>query len=270
MPKQNIEAIYPLSPIQQGILFHSLYAPDSGVYLEQTCCELRGNLDVPAFQRAWEMIIDRHATLRTAFVWEGMAKPLQAVGGRVRFRIDEIDWRDFSREEQQKQIELYLAEDRRRGFDLHRAPLMRVTVMRLSDAAYYFVWSHHHIVMDGWSSPVLMKDLFSFYQALVRAEEPAPERSRPYSDYIEWLNKQDLEAAGHYWRKQLRGFRAATPLSVNGDGSHVPVSGSYGEAQVCLSEDTTETLKGLAKAHHLTLNTVVEGSWAVLLSLYSR
>ena len=135
MPKQNIEAIYPLSPVQQGILFHCLYAPDSGVYLEHTCCELRGNLEIPAFQRAWEMLIARHATLRTAFVWEGLEKPLQAVGGRVQFRIDQLDWRGLSREEQHKQIELYLEEDRRRGFDLHRAPLMRVMLLRLSDAA---------------------------------------------------------------------------------------------------------------------------------------
>jgi amino acid adenylation domain-containing protein len=270
MTKQNIEAIYPLSPLQQGILFHCLYAPESSVYFEHMGCVINGDLNVSAFERAWQKIVDTYAALRTAFVWEGLDEPLQVVGRKVQIRIDQRDWRELPLDEQQRQLEIYLEEDRRRGFDLHKAPLMRVTLIRLSEASYRFIWSHHHIVMDGWSAPLLMRQLFSLYQALGRGEQPALKRSRPYSEYIEWLQGHDLGAPEKYWRERLRGFDAATPLPLAQSvarGTHE--ASSYAEMEVSLSEEQTARLRGVGRERHLTLNTMVAGAWGLLLSRYS-
>src|SRR5436305_7868228 len=127
MSNKNIENIYPLSRLKEGMLFHSLYAPDSGVYVEQMCCGLSGELNVSDFRRACQKIVDRYSILRTAFVWKGMEQPLQAVGRKVQLPFEELDWRGVSSLEREERLESYIQEERQRGFKLSKAPLMRLT-----------------------------------------------------------------------------------------------------------------------------------------------
>lgn len=212
---RNIEAIYPLSPIQQGLLFHSLYAPNSGVYIEQLVCTLRADVDVSAFSRAWEHVVHRHAPLRTAFAWKSQDQPLQAVHRTVELPLVQEDWRAMALDAQERRLERWLADERARGFDVAKAPLMRLALLRFADDAWRFVWTHHHLLLDGWSLPLVLQEVFAAYEAYRTGREPALPPVRPYRDYIAWLRKQDLAAAEAYWRATLAGFTAPTPLVVD-------------------------------------------------------
>src|SRR5256885_1422766 len=132
MATKKIEAIYPLSPLQQGMLFDTLYAPESGVYVEHFVCTLRG-LAIPAFEQSWQRVVDRHPVLRTAFVWEKADTPLQVVGRQARLTIDQRDWREMSADEQHEKLQSFLAADRKRGFKLSKAPLLRLTLIRVAE-----------------------------------------------------------------------------------------------------------------------------------------
>jgi len=160
MSGKNIEAIYPLSPMQEGMLFHTLYAPASGVYFEQLSCALAGALDLALFQQAWQHIIDRHPALRTLFVWRNRDKPLQVVRQQVTLPWAHYDWRDMASDEQERRLAALLVEDRARGFELMHAPLMRCTVIQMDKALHQFVWSFHHLLLDGWSVSQVLQEAF--------------------------------------------------------------------------------------------------------------
>ncbi len=160
---REVEDIYPLSPMQQGLLFHSLYQPESGVYLEQISYGLEGELDEAAFERAWRQLMARHSILRTSFAWEGLREPLQVVHREAVLPLAREDWRGLGREEQEERLGEYLAQDRVRDFELGRAPLMRLSLIRLDEERYQFTWTFHHVLQDGWSGPLLLKDVLSYY-----------------------------------------------------------------------------------------------------------
>lgn len=270
MSNKSIEAIYPLSPLQEGILFHTLYEPELGLYIEQLTWTLHGELNIAALTQAWQQIMDRHQCLRTMFVWEGVPEPLQVVGERVKLPLEQQDWRGLSLEEQRERLEKFLEADRARGFDLARAPLMRLALIRWADDAYHLVWSHHHLLLDGWSASMLFAEVSALYQAFSAGKELQLKRPRPYSDYISWMKQQDLQSAEAFWRETLKGITAPTPLGV--DLNAVATSNgnqNFHKREAYLSEAATSALTALARRHQLTLNTIVQGAWTVLLSRYS-
>jgi Condensation domain len=264
---KNVEDTYPLSPMQEGMLFHSLYAPESGVYITQVTCTL-GNLNVFALEHAWQEVIDRHPILRTAFVWQNLKKPLQVVGRRVGAPWERQDWRGLSETEQEERFRAYLKADRGRGFKLSSAPLMRLALFQLDKDAYKFVWSHHHILLDGWSVHLLINEVASFYACFCQGRNIRLNPSRPYRDYIAWLQRQDQAAADRFWRESFKGFTAPTPLSVDREIG-ADLEERYGDERIGLSAPTTAALQNLARNQKLTLNTVAQGVWAILLSRYS-
>ena len=266
---KNIEDTYPLSPMQEGMLFHSLYAPVSGVYVTQVTCTL-GNLNVLALEQAWQEVIDRHPILRTAFVWENLKKPLQVVGRRVGAPWERQDWRELPETEQEERFRAYLKADRDRGFKLSSAPLMRLALFQLGKDTYKFVWSHHHILLDGWSVHLLINEVATFYACFCQGQNIRLNPSRPYRDYIAWLQRQDQAAAERFWRESFKGFTAPTPLSVDRKIGNAPdLEDRYGNERIGLSASTTAALQNLARSQKLTLNTVAQGVWAILLSRYS-
>jgi amino acid adenylation domain-containing protein/non-ribosomal peptide synthase protein (TIGR01720 family) len=262
-----IEEIYPLSPMQQGMLFHALYAPGRELYCVQLSCELPHGLNVKAFERAWEQVIERHAVLRTAFVWSQATEPFQVVYRREPVPLQQDDWREFTHEEQLRRLEHLLREDRRQDFDFARAPLMRLRLIHLSDEAYRFVWSFHHVLLDGWSGPLLVKEVFAYYHAYCRQQPLALPAVRPYRDYIAWLQQQDLSAAEAFWRRRLHGF--AAPTSLPRAATTAGAEAEYEERERLIDRETTAALRRLGQRQQLTLNTIVQGAWAVLLSRYS-
>ena len=268
--RHNIKAIYPLSPVQQGMLFHTLHTPASGVYFEQLICTLDEGLDVSALKASWQRVVERHPILRTFFVWEHRDRPLQIVREQVKLPWEEYDWRGDNLAKKQAQLEGFLEIDRRRGFDLTKAPLMRLSLIRVTQETYQFVWSFHHILMDGWCLPLILKEVSAFYEAFRHGKDLYLETPRPYQDYIAWLQQQDLSKAETFWRERLRGFTAPTSLETNWTTSASPdQTQGYGEQQVRLSVAATAALQAFARQHQLTLNTLVQGAWALFLSRYS-
>jgi amino acid adenylation domain-containing protein len=269
MRSKHIEDIYPLSPMQEGLLFHSLYAPERGLYITQFPYNCKG-INTSALRQAWRRIIDRHPIFRTAFAWENTERPMQVVGRKVELPFQIVDWRDLSAAEQEARFDAYLAEDRRRGFQLNKAPLLRIALFRTGDDTYKFLLSHHHILMDGWSTLLVFKEAFAFYEAIRNEREPELEPNRPFKDYIAWLLKQDLATAEAFWRENLKGFTAPTPLAVDRiPGRALSSEESYAEEFVVLPAGAMSALQSLTRRHQLTVNTVAQGAWALLLSRYS-
>ncbi len=145
---KTVEDSYQLSPIQQGMLFHSLYAQQSGVDIEQIICRLHDNLDVSAFQQAWQQVLERHPVLRTSFDWEGDREPLQCVHRQVVIPLEQQDWCSLPAKEQQEQLQAYLQVDRQHGFQLNVAPLVRLALFQIGESEYQFVWTFHHALLD--------------------------------------------------------------------------------------------------------------------------
>jgi amino acid adenylation domain-containing protein len=270
MSSNNIEDIYPLSPLQQGMLFHSLYAPESRAYFHQYTCELEGPLDLSAFKKAWRRLVDRHTILRTSFEWEELDEPVQIVNQGVEFSIELLNWEVMTSEEQERQFETFMEGDRNLGFELSRAPLMRLSLVRLSDELHRLVWSHHHILLDGWSVPIVLNEVFSFYEAYRQGRELVAEERRPYREYIAWLKKQDMLKAEAFWREKLKGVSRPAQMWVDRGAGGLPSRQEvYGDQHLLMSRAASEKLQGLARQHHLTMNTVLQGAWGLLLSRYS-
>ena len=277
MKMENVEDVYPLSPTQEGMLFHTLNAPKSGVYFNQYTCILYGDLNVSAFKKAWQQVVDRHPVLRAAFLWEGLDEPLQVVRQQVKIYWEDGDWQDLSPIEGQARLRAFLQADRERGFQLAQAPLMRLALIQLNQDTHQFIWSFHHLLSDGWSTHLLLKEVFAFYEALYRRKNLHLKRPRPYRDYIAWLQQKDLSKAEIFWRQILKDFTSPTSLKVERGRWKVDsdedfpssLGGSYDKQQIALSEATTAALQSIARDGQLTLNTLVQGVWALLLSRYS-
>jgi NRPS condensation-like uncharacterized protein len=259
---ENLEDLYRLSPLQQGILFHTLYSPNAGVYLEQSVFTAKGDFNVSAYERAWQAVMDRHPILRTSFFWEGLDNALQVVQQGVKMPIRHYDWRGLTQSEQEIRLEGFLKDDQRSGFELTKAPLMRMALIRQSDDTYQIVWSRHHLLLDRWSRSIVLQELIACYEAFRQGEELQLEEHRPYGDYIEWLQQRDTSEAEAYWRQTLNGFTSPTPLMVDRmAGDLLPHEKTYTEQRIRLSAKTTAGLQSLARQHRLTMNTVIQGAW---------
>ncbi len=259
---RNVQDIYPLSLTQEGILFHTLYEAQPGAYLDQLIFTIEGPLDAEAFRRAWQAVVDHHPVLRTIFLWENRNKPLQVVRRSAPVEMTIQD----RRRDTEAGLDGYLREDRRRGFNLQAAPLMRLALLRTGEAVHEFVWTYHYLILDGWCLPLLLRDFLAAYEALSAGRPVALPQVPPYRDYIAWLRRQDLSAAEDYWRRYLDGFKAPTPLPP--DPALAPAEG-FGHRTLRLSRETSRGLEALARANRLTPNTIFQGAWAILLARYS-
>lgn len=266
--KKDVEAIYPLTPLQEGMLYHTISEPDSGVYFEQYTAMLFGLLDVEAFRSAWQQVIDRHPTLRTLFTWEKREKPLQVVRSQVELPYEVLDWRHLSSQQQNTEFQVILRADREASFNLGKAPLMRITLMRLDEESTRLVWSFHHLLLDGWSGPLVFKEVFAFYEATRRGTSHHLPTPRRYRDYVTWLGQQDMVAAESYWRSTLGDFAAPTKLQLLAPAQEL-TGESYLARQHSISLETTTALKTFAQQQRCTLNNLVQAAWGLLLSIYS-
>lgn len=264
------EDVYALSPLQQGMLFHSLLAQGAGVYTEQLLCDLQEVVDVTFLRQAWKIVVDRHPVLRTEFRWVDLDEPQQQVQAQVEVPWEQQDWRGTTDAEQDRRTAELLEADRRRGFDMARAPLLRLTLVRSGEAKNRFIWTFHHAVLDGRSFAPILREVFSYYESLRAGTEIRLERPRPYRDYISWLQKQDFSKSETFWRLTLQGFTEPTPLMVDRVPSNDrKVNFQGGNQEIRLSSEITSALRSLAGRNDLTLNTIVQGAWSLLLSRYS-
>ena len=246
-----IENSYALSPMQQGMLFHHLLGTQPGVDLEQIICEPHEELDLPAFQLAWERVVARHPALRTAFRWQGLPAPVQEVYCQVGVLWTSEDWRGYSPQEQQQRFEAFLAADRQRGFDLTSPPLMRLTLLRLGQAAYYCVWTVHHVVTDSRSWAVVLHEVFDHYEAICHGTALHLGTPRPFREHVEGFAQRDQQADEAFWRQLLHGFKTPTSLGNWQSSVDSPRGMPYGMQIMRLSAVMTAALRDLARAARL-------------------
>ena len=265
--RRHVEDIYPLTPMQQGMLFHALYAPDSGVYVQQVAARLKGGLDPVRFRHAWQALVDHHPVLRTGFEWERRADPFQVVYRHAELPWREDDWTGDGEAAQSRRLEALLASDRAAGFALGRAPLMRVTLVRLAPDRWQLVWTHHHLILDGWSVPLLLQDLFALYRT---GSADALEPRRPFRDHVAFVRAQPAEAARAFWTAELAGLDAPPPLpSAARDIAGRGLAGALEHVSMHLTVEATDTLTAFARERGLTLSTIVQGAWAMVVGAFS-
>ncbi len=204
---RNIEAIYPLAPMQQGLLFHSLLNPGKGMYLLQyRHVMVLPDLDLEAFRQAWAQVIERHELLRTSFVWKQQKRPMQVVHKQVELPLTFEDWSHLHSDTQQQRLDRLLAEERAEGLDFTKAPLMRIRLYKLAPDTYQFVRSYHHILMDAWCFSIIMVDFFKNYRAASQGQRLEQPKPRPYRDFVRWLESQNSEDHRQFWQQRLAGF----------------------------------------------------------------
>jgi hypothetical protein len=255
----DIHDIYRLSPLQAGILFQALYEPGTEAYISQSRYRLTGKLRVDLLRRVFDTAVAEHDILRTAIVWDGVPEPVQVVLRQSQLTWVELDWRGAS--VTVEQLDAFCRDDRAKGFDLHRPPLMRVHVLRTADDCAWLIWTWHHILLDGWSVAQLFADLLGGYQALV-SERPLlfPARRR-YRDYIEWLTHCDADRARAFWRQRLRGLHQATASPLPAERT----MGSFAARLFHRDAEATGRITAAASQMHVTLNTLVLGASAIVL-----
>jgi hypothetical protein len=267
---EGVQDIYELSPMQHGMLYDSVTSGNSGMYLMQLEYFLAGPLDVEALREAWQRTFDRHAILRTSIHWDELAKPLQVVHEELEVALPVEDISTLDSDAQTECIAAFRDEDRARGVAFDEAPLTRLALFRTGPGSWRLVWSMHHILMEGWSASIVLGEVLQHYRGLTDGTSPELAEHRPYRDYITWIQEQDPKAAENWWRSELAGFEVPTHLGIDGSPTrmHTPVT-EFDGRQIRLSADDSTGLTAFAQRHGITLNTLVQGAWAVLLSRYS-
>jgi len=256
---------YALSPMQQGMLSQTLDAPAGGVYSIVVSYRLHGPLDAARFAEAWRRVIAHHPILRTSFEWQGRAEAVQVVHEQAPLEVHEEDWCGLSADTQAQRLARFLEEDQRRGFDVRRAPLLRIALFALGDGVHEFVLTHHHLLMDGSCKPLLFAQVFAAYEALVAGRPVALEPARPFREFVEWMRAQPLDAAEAFWRGEMNGV-SGPPALWAGDAPAGAPGREYEEHRARLDTGGSDALRLWARRQRLTLNTAVTGVWALVLA----
>jgi len=262
IPAAEIADVYPLAPMQSGMLFHTLYEQSAENYINQLRVDVDG-LDVTRFCQAWQGALDAHAILRTCFVWEGaLDEAVQVVRKQVELPFAEHDWRN--RDDQQQALQALADAERQRGFVLDSAPLLRLVLVRCGENRHHLICTHHHILMDGWSTSRLLGEVLQRY-----AGHPASSQPTHYRDYIGWLQRQPRDAAQTFWKDQLCELQEPTRLALAvrkpGKGGEV----GHGAYHHAFDQHRTANIEAFARANRVTVNTLVQSAWLLLLQRYT-
>lgn len=257
----EIEDIYPLSPMQQGMLFHSLDPAQATLYVSQFDIEIEG-LDPVRFRNAWQEIVERHAILRTGFVWQGTSHPLQIVYRTAGLTIAEHDLRNAP--DPSARLAALAQDELARGIALDAPPLMRLLLVQMDTLRYRMIWTCHHLLLDGWSSARLLNEVLLRY-----SDRPLPALTGSYRDYIAWLLRQQPEAAERYWRDRLAWLAEGERTLLAGALQTPAAAVDNGVYQQQLSDELTRQLTDAARLLKVTLNTIIQAAWALLLQRYT-
>ncbi|WP_235843092.1 condensation domain-containing protein, partial [Metabacillus fastidiosus] len=265
----EIEKIYPLANMQQGMLFHALEDPTSGAYFEQIVIEANGSIDPHLLEESFNVIMERHELLRTAVEYEITEKPRNVILKDRKIGFNYRDIRCQSVEQQKASIEQYLKQDQEKGFDFGRDSLIRLELIQIGEEAYKLIWSNHHILFDGWGRGIILGELFHIYGNKRAGRIHQLEKPQPYSDYIGWLEEQTREDAVHYWKGYLEGYQEPATIPSITKGRKSGDSRNW-EKVVEFSSELTGKLTELANRNHVTFNTALQSAWGVLLAKYNH
>lgn len=260
--KPKIEAIYSLSTMQQGILFHHLMSEEDQGFLHVQCL-LVGDLDFDILQSAWKVATQRHAVLRTSVHWKNIEKPIQVVRPDSQMVWNQIDWSALSIEDQDQRLIQHKTASRQSGVNFEKGPLSKIDLIKKSADAHYLIWSCHHLLLDGWSSSIVLNDVFTAYKAISENKVPDFESIPSYKSYLNWQRTVDKEKAAQFWRTVFKDFSEPSLIVRSGAQGK-----NYKKNTLRLSSETTEQLNQLARNNRITQGTLFQGIWALVLAHY--
>ncbi len=266
------EDIYPLSPMQEGMLFHALLDQSSHSYFQQTSYRLQGDFDIPLVEKSVNELAKHHDILRTAFVHKNTPRPLQIV---LRNRPVAFYYQDISHfidnQEKENFVQTFKTKDKNTSFDLSTDILMRASILRLEKSTYEFIWSFHHILMDGWCIGIISNEFFDIYSGYVQNHPPSFRQLKPYRTYIEWLENIDKDESHQYWKNYLQSFDEQTPiLKPRTKKDEILQAYNNKKISATLDIEKTQKLYRLAARNNVTINTITQTIWAILLGKYNQ
>jgi len=263
-PQDTIKDIYPLTPLQNGMLFHTLSEQSLGMYVNQSLVELDGELDVTALESAWQWVINQHDMLRTGFIWQQLDEPIQYV-----VKESQVDWQNINylgkiASEAEAELKILAEQEVDTGFELNKAGLMRFKLVRLAENHHCLIWTRHHLIVDGWCTNLVIREVQEAYLAICANRTPAISNRPPFRNFIEWLDNRELKESEAYWQHCLNGYETMARLPR-------PFNSNSGVSQQTehLSIEQTASLKLLAAKNRLTLNSLCQAVWALTLQRYT-
>ncbi|MFS0655872.1 non-ribosomal peptide synthetase [Bacillus sp. 179-C3.3 HS] len=265
--RDQVQDMYYLSPMQEGMLFHTLHHQEKGFYVEQMDMKVKGTLRHDLLEESMNIIVDRYDIFRTVFLHEKVKRPIQVVLKKRPFHLDVIDIQGLNEKEQLMRIETFKQEDQRKGFDLSKDPLMRASLFQTAPSTYRWIWSYHHILLDGWCFGLVVQELFAVYEALLNGTSYKLQPVKPYKEYIEWLERQDKQASLQYWQHALAGFDGQSTFKEQRKRTK---DHELSEIEWSLSKEETVALSELALQQNATLSSALQSVWSILLSRYQR
>jgi amino acid adenylation domain-containing protein/non-ribosomal peptide synthase protein (TIGR01720 family) len=260
--------VYPLTPLQQGLLYHSIKDQHSGNYIVRFAWVMGQDVQQGLLHKAWAHVVSQYDILRSSFLWQETGEPLHLVHQEVTLPWYELDWQDNA--DWRSALDAFFAEEGRRGFDISQAPLMRFYWIKLSSQKNLFVFVNHHVLLDGWSCSMMLGKVMEAYHHLAH-QKALPHATAPrYRDYVRWVKAQDVDVAQTYWRTLLADVSEPTVLPIK--KTVVALEGSqpaFATHQYDLSKEQTQMLQRWTQQHGLTLNTLMQGVWSLVLYRYS-
>jgi amino acid adenylation domain-containing protein/non-ribosomal peptide synthase protein (TIGR01720 family) len=264
VPMAQVEDIYPLSSMQQGLLMHTLLEPNSGIYFMQDRYCIDSEIDLPRFRSAWQEVIQRHDALRASFDLDQQGDMLQIIHRHAPLRLDYLDWSARPLDQHEADLQRLLEQERQQGFDLLVRPPFSLRLIRRAPQQYWFILSNHHILIDAWCRSLLLQDFFALYQG----KPIAPPAAR-YRDFIAWLQEQGEEAALQAWREELQGVEQPTWLPYDRPPQRQGGQSQIGDRYLQLPRSEGRALRELAQRYQLTVNTFTQAAWALVMQRYS-
>ena len=268
--RPKLRTINALSPLQEGMLFHSLYKQGLNNYVEQFVLKFPEGLDIEAFTASWKVLLEHHTIFRTNIIYNELKVPVQCVYDTVELPFQMIDYSKFTAEEAETKVREFVASDYSKGFDLEDLPLMRISLIKTDAKQHTMVWTFHHIILDGWSVPLVMKELLHGYQRIIENKPIQAQSEDQYGQYIDFINTLNPYESEEFWSKYLHGFETPSLLPFTRKfAERNQGSNRVNVLELDLDIQFTEKLKRYVRKQNLTINTIVQAAWALLLSRYS-
>lgn len=269
MMNNNIQDIYPLTPMQAGMLYHTLEDKKSNAYFEQLSIEVIGMIDIDIFKKSFNKLIEKYDVLRTAIVYKNIKTPQQVV---LKERPQNVYYNDISKIDDEKisvYIENFKEKDKLMGFDLTKDCLIRMSILKTTKDKYLVILSSHHIILDGWCMGIILNDLMHNYYLLKKNLEIQTEEKYKYKEYVQWLESNDKEEAREYWKEYLRGYNSLAHLPrLRKQKKKIGYSQQIRSFKI--NRGMTKELVEIAKRNQVTLNTVMQTVWGILLQRYNN
>ena len=269
LDKKNTADILALTPLQEGLLFHYLKVPESEQYLEQLSLDISGAVDTDCFEKAWNVVVETNEMLRTLFRWEKMKSPMQVVLKKHRLQpvYHDFSGKDTASDERNRLLAEVKVNDRKTNFDLREVPF-RVTLCKLEEAKYVMIISNHHILYDGWSNGIILKEFFAAYNELSNGKEPVRPRKRKFKEFIRRMQDRDARGEEEFWKAYLEGIDTQTELVIKRKKEKEITS--TGRRRVRFAREVKDKLENFVKKSKVTVSSVLYSAWGLLLQKYNN